>query len=325
MPCTWTHRIDGESVIPLAPGAPTDLHRAWHSDVFEAVRRTIAGGDYTYCKLSECPELKGAQEYLLTLEQLRADFPQIARYVSGETPRFEGGPENLNIQYDATCNLACPSCNRLDLPRYAPSTLRAFSQSITQLGTDLEYIYLAGMGDPFGSPHYHEWLCTVDVDRFPKLRAITLNTNGLRWTEAAWRRIPERTRRFIKSVIVSVDGVSAETIERNRYPAKFADLMDRLRYIASLRRAGELERVRVYFVYQANNFHEMPQMVALCRALGLDSVFFARITNWHRPKEGFAALDVGSSDHPRHSEFVAIARETEKLGDERLEVVMMRP
>jgi len=326
MPCSWLRRIPGESIIAVPPGRPPDLHAAWFSQEFENVRRSVARGDYRYCQLERCPELKGAQRYFLTLSELDERYPRIARYVRGEATRYEAGPEILNIQYDSACNLACPSCSRLQSPRPEPAVLRVFADAIVQLGADLEYLYLAGMGDPFGSPHYYEWLCTVDVGCFPKLREIYLSTNALRWTEEAWRRIPERTRRFIRSVVVSLDGASPETIEANRYPAKYADQMDRLRYVASLRRAGEFQKLRVYFVYQENNFHEMPRMVELCRELGIDSVFFARLSNWNGwPAERFEALDVGHPRHPRHGELLRIAAEVERGADEGLEVVLMRP
>lgn len=325
MACPWLRRVHGVSAREIARDGIPDLRAVWHGAEFENVRRSVAAGDYAYCNLQHCPELKGEQEYFLTTDELRERYPEIARFVSGQTRRYEGGPELLNVQYDATCNLACPSCNRLQAPRLDRATLERFAEAMVQLGSDLRYILLAGMGDPFGSPHYHEWLCTVDLGRFPALRQVLLSTNALRWTEEAWRRIPQRTRIFIRSVVVSMDGASPETVERNRYPARFADQMDRLRYVASLRRAGELDRLRVYFVYQENNFHEMPRMVALCRELGVDSVFFARLSNWNGvPHERFAPFDVGNPDHPRHRELLDVAAETAQLGDDRLEVVLMR-
>lgn len=326
VPCSWVRRIDGESVILPAPGLTPDLPRIWRGRAFDNVRRAVARGDYVYCNLEHCPELKGFQDYFLTMSELRDRYPLISRFVTGEVNTYEGGPEIVNMQYDPTCNLACPSCNRLRSAKPDSATLSAYGNAICELGADLKQIYLAGMGDPFGSPHYHEWLCTLELERFPQLREISLSTNALRWTEQTWRRIPERTRRLIRSVVVSLDGVSPETIEKNRYPAPFADQLDRLRYVASLRRAREFDKLRIYFVYQENNFHEMPDMVALCRELGIDSVFFARLSNWNSwPPERFAPLDVGSASHPRHKEFLSVAAETERLGDDRLEVIMMRP
>jgi len=323
-PCTWLRQRSGVSVLPVADSGG-DLREIWRSEVFEVVRRRIVAGDYHFCNLEFCPEYKGEQKYFLTLDELEARFPAIADYVSGASDRYQGGPELVNIAYDTGCNLSCPSCNRQDLPKLPRPQVAGFARSLDQLADDVKYIFLAGMGDPFGTPHYYDWLRNVDVGRYPNLEEIILNTNGLLWNEATWSAIPGATRARVGTAVISIDGASRETYEVNRWPGKWEDLMTSLPFIASLRRGGELKVLRAYFVYQANNYWEMPAMVQLCRAHAFDVVFFARISNWKgTPARAHEAMDVANQGHAAYQDYLRVAEETARLGDERLQVVVMR-
>jgi MoaA/NifB/PqqE/SkfB family radical SAM enzyme len=231
----------------------------------------------------------------------------------------------VNVAYDTGCNLSCPSCNRHDLPKLPRPQVAGFARSLDQLADDVKYIFLAGMGDPFGTPHYYDWLRNVDVGRYPKLEEIILNTNGLLWNEETWSAIPAATRGRVGTAVISIDGASPETYEVNRWPAKWKDLVTSLAYIASLRRSGELKLLRAYFVYQANNYREMPAMVQLCRDHAFDVVFFARISNWKgTPARAHAANDVANPRHAAHQDYLQVAEETARLADERLQIVVMR-
>ncbi len=323
-PCTWLRQARGTSVLPVEE-AGGDLMEVWRSEVFDNVRRSIADGEYHHCNLEFCPEYKGAQKYFFTAEELRDRFPAIHDFVIGKDANFRGGPEIVNLSHDTECNLSCPSCNRLELPKLNHTQLRGFAETLPQLGGELEYIFIAGMGDPFASQHYFQWLRTVDLARFPKLKEIILNTNGILWNAETWRAIPEATRQKIGTAVVSIDGASRRTYEENRYPAHWEALLANLPFIASLRERGEIKRLRAYFVYQWNNYHELPAMVALCRAHQFDAVFFARIAKWTGISQWMHdSQDVAHPQHSAHQDFLRVAAATAQLSDDQLEVVVMR-
>jgi hypothetical protein len=322
-PCTWLRQVAGVNVLPVQ-GSGAALQDIWRSQIFDNVRRSIARGDYQHCNLEFCPEYKGEQKYFFTLEQLRTAYPAIADYVSGKTHVYMGGPELVNIAYDTGCNLSCPSCNRQQLPKLPRPQVAGFTDSLNQFADDVQYLFLAGMGDPFGTPHYYDWLCNVDVKRFKQLKGILLNTNGIMWNERTWNAIPAATRAMIESAVISIDGASPETFEVNRYPAKWSELTANLQFIASLRRRGELKVLRAYFVYQANNYHEMPSMVELCRQHAFDLVFFARIANWRSiPQAQYDALDVVNPRHGSHQDYLRVAARTSAMTSSDLQVVVM--
>ena len=92
-----------------------------------------------------------------------------------------------------------------------------------------------------------------------------------------------------------------------------------------MRRGGALKLLRAYFVYQANNYREMPDLVRLCREHAFDVVFFARISNWKgAPARAHDAIDVAHPGHQAHDDYLRIAEETARLADERLQIVVMR-
>ena len=323
-PCTWLRQVPGTSVIP-ANEAGGDLMEIWRSAVFDNVRRSIAEGAYHHCNLEFCPEYKGEQNYFFTLEELRDRFPEIHDFVVGKDQTFQGDPEMINMSYDTECNIACPSCNRLELPKLTEQQLRGFAETMPQLGRGLEYIFIAGMGDPFASHHYFKWLCTVDLTSFPKLKEIILNTNGLLWNAETWNAIPETTRRRIGTAVVSIDGASHRTYEENRYPGKWSDLLTSLPFIAKLRTKHEIKKLRAYFVYQWNNYHELPAMVDLCRSHKFDEVFFARLARWTSiPQWAHDAQDVAHPNHQAHGDFVRVAEATQRMSDDQLQIIVMR-
>ena len=324
-PCTWLRQIDHVSVVPIEAGARQSLHDVWHSEPFNNVRRSVVEGEHLYCDLGNCPEYMGEQKYFLTIEEIEKEFPAIGRYINDGANVYEEGPRVVNVAYDTGCNLTCHSCNRLELPKLDRETVEEFGHALSLLGPDIRYIYFVGMGDPFGTPHYLKWLQTVDISRFAKLECMILNTNAIGWTEANWESIPQKTRAMIRTAVISMDGASAASFEANRYPAKFDDMMARLQYISGIRRAGNLDCLRAYFVYQVNNFRELPRMVEIAREFGFDELFFARIRNWRGWSEEYlASLDVTKASHPDNAEFLTIAEQVRAMTDGKLAITVMR-
>jgi len=324
-PCTWLRQVDHVSVIPIESGARQSLEDVWHSETFNNVRRSVVEGEHLFCDLGNCPEYMGEQKYFLTMSEIEKEFPAIARYIDSDRTEYEEGPRVVNVAYDTGCNLTCHSCNRLELPKLDRETVEQFGEALAQLGRDIRYIYFVGMGDPFGTPHYLKWLQTVDITRFEKLECIILNTNAIGWTDQNWLSIPAGTRRLIRTAVISIDGATTESFEANRYPAKFATMLERLEYVSAIRRRGELSCLRAYFVYQVNNFRELPRMVEIARHFGFDELFFARIRNWRGwSDEYLASLDVNRPSHPDHAEFAEIAAKIRTLTDDKLSITVMR-
>lgn len=261
----------------------------------------------------------------MTLPELDERFPAIARFVRGKCESLGCGPEMINMAYDTRCNLSCPSCSRRELPQHPPSVVEEIGEGLRHVGRDVRTIFLAGMGDPFATSHYIQWLRSLDVEDFPSLEQISLNTNALNLTEEAWGLIPEKTRKFVTGVTVSADGAGKATYEENRFPGKWSVFLDRMKYIAGLRRRGEIKYLSIYYVYQVNNFREMPAMVDFAKEHGADAVFFARIRDWRGwGDDVMDRLDVNRPSHTLHAEFSEVAARIEGWEIPGLRITVMR-
>ncbi|HWO43631.1 MAG TPA: hypothetical protein VNO43_17720 [Candidatus Eisenbacteria bacterium] len=143
----------------------------------------------------------------------------------------------------------------------------------------------------------------------PNLRHIHLHSNGLLWTEAMWRTIPEDIRVLIRSCEISIDAARSDTYAINRRGGNFSKLLANLNFISALRRDGPLEFVKISMVVQANNFREMPAFVRLGERFGFDSVYFSQLVNWGTFSDAeFRSRAVHLPAHPAHREFAQLLR-----------------
>lgn len=319
-PCTWLRYYR-----ELFENKDFDVYERWYSQDFDNVRRSIVEGKYHFCDMDNCPEYNnGKQEYFLTLQELEEKYPKIAEFVKNPV-KYNKGPITANLSYDTRCNLSCPSCNRHLLPKFTKDKTKDISNKIISLGKDLEFIYLAGMGDPFGTKHYLEFLKTIDVQKdFPSLDTILLNTNAINFNKKNWESIPENTRKTITYVIVSMDGLYG-IFEKNRYPAKWNTFEEQLKFIALLRKNNEIKHLRIYYVYQENNFRQMLDAVRFCEDIGVNSLFFARIRDWGTIKDESVMdqIDVNRENNPYNKEFKEIAEKIKNYKSNILEEIIL--
>jgi MoaA/NifB/PqqE/SkfB family radical SAM enzyme len=123
-----------------------------------------------------------------------------------------------------------------------------------------------------------------------------------------WRQFPGLPE-MIDVLSVSIDAARAETYERLRRPGKWLPLMKNLELMAEMRRAGSLTHLQINFVVQEENYREIHEFVELGTRLGVDSIWFQRLTNYGAYTEGaFAEADVTSPEHPKHAELLDILR-----------------
>ena len=85
--------------------------------------------------------------------------------------------------------------------------------------------------------------------------------------------------------------------------------MKNLELIAEMRRSGSIRRFQINFVVQEENYREIPEFIELGTRLGVDNIWFQRLTNYGAYAEGaFAKADVTSPSHPKHRELLDILR-----------------
>ena len=278
----------------------------WNSEAAQEVRRSILDGDYSYCSRTLCSFI--SSQKLPRKDEI--EDPTLRGYIDGRVTRLPESPGVFELSYDTTCNLACPSC-RTEIVAAKADEQDAFERAtervILPLLRGAKGGYISGGGEAFASKHNRTILAALNREEFPHLR-IHLITNAQLLTPQRWGAFPNLSE-MLGALSVSIDAARAETYEKLRRPGKWATLMANLEFIAGLRRSGQVPHFWINFVVQKDNFREMLEFVELGKRLGVDKVWFQRVTNYGAYDEAtFADVDVTSPGHPEHAELLEILR-----------------
>lgn len=279
----------------------------WNSDRAVEIRRSILDGDFSYCSRTLCS--------FITAQKLpRKDEvtnPLFRRYIDNHTTMLTESPQELDLNYDRTCNLACPSCrtgiigsNDHEQDVYSQAKDRVILPLLKKLDGVL---YISGGGEAFASKHCRSILSVLNRRDYPGLH-LDLITNAQLLTPQRWSDFPDLAE-MVGTLSVSIDAARAESYEKLRRPGKWSTLMANLEFIAEKRRAGEIRDFWINFVVQKENYREMLEFVELGARLGADNIWFQRVTNYGAYDEAtFADIDVTSPQHPEHAQLLAVLR-----------------
>jgi tetratricopeptide (TPR) repeat protein len=296
--------------VPFAVGNVLDAPSAdavWNSDVAAEIRRSVHDGDFSYCSRTLCSYIAARK----LPSKAEITDPLLRRYIDERSVVLEEVPQMVQLNHDPSCNLACPSCRTEIVTAkadeqdvYAESARRVILPLLRKVNGQS---YISGGGEAFASKHYRSILAALNRTEYPDLY-LYLITNGQLLTDERWRQFPELPE-MIDLLSVSIDAARAETYEMLRPPGKWPTLMKNLELMAEMRRAGSLRRFQINFVVQEANYREIHEFVELGFRLGVDSMWFQRLTNYGTYAEGaFAKADITSPNHPKHTELLDILR-----------------
>jgi hypothetical protein len=280
--------------------------QVWNSEAALEIRRSILDGDYSYCSRTLCSFITAQK--LPRKDEIKD--PLLRGYIDHHTTRLEESPQLVELNYDTTCNLACPSC-RTEILVASADEQDAFALAkdrvILPLLRKANSAYVSGGGEAFASKHTRSILSGLNRRDYPDLD-LHLITNGQLLTPQRWSEFPVLGE-MIGTLSVSIDAASAETYESLRRPGKWSVLMRNLELISGLRRSGEIRDFWINFVVQRDNFREMLPFVELGARLGVDQIWFQRVVNYGAYDEAtFSGIDVTSPQHPDHAELLGILR-----------------
>lgn len=287
--------------FPIGNALTQSKEEIWQSPVARAVRESILDGSFRFCSPMTCwqrfnlPKRSEQPERFAELQRMGVD---------GLVP-----PKHLNLSYDLSCNLSCPSCRNGTI--MATQTEREKLEQVRdQIVLPLlknkvaESVYITGSGDAFGSPHFRGILKEICDPQYGHVE-ITLGTNGQLITPRLWEEFKPLHSRF-RDITISIDGATPETYERLRRGSTWEKLLRTMGVLSQARRAGAIRRIMVNMVVQQQNFLEMRPLVALCQDWAVDGIRFYRIRQWGNVLAGsFMASDVANPLHPQHPEFLA--------------------
>ena len=287
--------------FPIGNAHTQDAKTIWQSAPAQAIRASILDGSFRYCSPMTCYK----RFNLPKRAEHPEEFARLQRIgVSGvETPK------HLNLSYDLSCNLSCPSCRngkvmataeeRLQLDHVRDAIVLPLLES-----KYAETVYITSSGDAFGSPHFRGVLKQLCDHKFEHVR-ITLGTNGQLITPRLWEEFKPLHPRF-RDITISIDGATPESYERIRRGSTWEKLQVSMGILQNARRTDAISRLMVNMVVQEENFLEMRPLLELCKGWAVDGVRFYRIRQWGNVVPGaFMRSDVANPLHARHPELLA--------------------
>ena len=283
------------------------VEEVWNGKSARDFRRSILDGTFEYCREDLCPYLQRIDGPVQRVEDV--SDPDLLEIIRKDLTVVPFGPKDIICCFDQSCNLSCPTCRTHIImeTQHEDAILDIQKKLEDEALKDARLLYITGSGDPFGSPFFRRWLQTMKRSSMPKLETLHLHTNGLLWTPRIWATIPEETRALVKAATISVDAARPDSYAENRRGGNFETLLKRLAFIGDLRRNGPLEYLEIHMTVQLNNFEEMPEFVELGRRNACDRVTFHQMVNWGTfDDEEYAARAVHRTEHPRHSDFLAM-------------------
>jgi MoaA/NifB/PqqE/SkfB family radical SAM enzyme len=281
---------------------------AWNSDSAIEFRKSVLNGSFSYCHIDRCPYI---QNNILPLKKNYGEL--INQFI--ENNYKVNNPRVINLCYDRSCNLTCPSCRKhfmfvkKDTDEYqAKIKLNSVILDFIHRSDDYLQINCSGSGDPFASNIFQDFISRIDADKNKNIK-ILLQTNGVLFTEENWKKIENISKLHHKSILISLDAATEDTYNKIRVGGDWNKLMKNLDFIANLYYDYVLDYVQLDFVVQQQNYHEIPMFIDKARNYGF-GVYFSRLLNWQTwSDEIFKKHDICDVDHPEHKRFLSIVNQ----------------
>jgi radical SAM protein with 4Fe4S-binding SPASM domain len=181
-----------------------------------------------------------------------------------------GMPISVSIEPTTSCNLRCPEC---------PSGLRSFTRPtgmlqgdlfrnvIDQLLPALSYLTFYFQGEPYLNPSF------LEMVKYASGKGIytATSTNAHYLTDDSAR---ETVRSGLDRLIISLDGTTQETYQAYRIGGEMNKVIEGTRNILRWRKELKSKTPHVIFQFLVvrPNEHQVPEVFALAKQLGVDKV-----------------------------------------------------
>jgi len=310
-PFTYTEIADDSQWLCCPSWLPENIKESdnykdnWYSEKSNKIRSSILDGSYKYCDSKKCPYLSALDKGITNNSVFTPKNKFQESNLSDPKARV------INMGFDLSCNLQCPSCrlNFINLKDKDRDRVNFIMSNIeTQLGDDIETMILCGGAEPFFSKTFLTFMKEFDKSKWPSLKHIHLHTNANLWTEVNWNRV-SKIHKYVKSCEISMDAATKNTYENEvRIRGDWDKLMDNLNFIVNI---PTIKRMRFSFVVQTKNYKEMYEFHKLITSITRNKnkkieILFNGISDWgaYPTKQQFLEEEIHNPSHPLYSDFL---------------------
>lgn len=278
----------------------------WNGEIAQEYRQSMLDSTFKNCIATNCPHLLSDTLRVGSPVFEKKDLNILWRKL---TPIDTTGPLVVNLCYDRSCNLSCPTC-RIELVMNSPKSHewnnidKIHKIVMNEIIKDAYRLYITGTGDPFASPFFRSFLQEFDSKKYPKIGMIHLHTNGNLWTKNMWESM-KNVHPYIKTAEISIDASTRETYEIVRRNGDWDMLMDNLDYINTL---DTIEEINLSFVVQNINYKEIFDFEKLKDKLNnipRVRTHYYKILNWGH-MDNFEEMAVWESEHRNYNDFIKV-------------------
>lgn len=286
--------------FPLGNVFEQSWDEIWYGDTATKFRDSMFDGSLRYCKRNWCPHVADAESGIKNY--------QVIPHSESPATWVPQPPVHVNLNYDMTCNLKCPSC-RSDYIHYKGDKLnrliKLHKYVEEQILPQVESIALTGVGDPFMSQVFREFLFNFDSKKYPNIKTVHLHTNGQLFDEKTYSQM-KGLHDINLSTDISIDAASADVYDVVRPPGNWNKLMRNLEFIKKL---DNLVLLGISMVVQQANYRQMMQFVELGESLVYRKrntfVEFKRIRHDpHLTREQFQQIGIDEMPMNMKDEFI---------------------
>lgn len=190
-------------------------------------------------------------------------------------------PRKIYVESTARCNLSCTTCIRNVLAEnLGDMSLPLFRRLLPGFG-NADLINLSGFGEPLLHPEILEMVRLAKEHSGPDTR-VGFNTNATLLTEAVARKLISAG---LDMLIVSIDGVQAETLKEIRIGAQLPQLLTSVEELTKTRAelGCDTFRIGLEFVAMTDNIRELPRLVEVAGQMGVDFVVVSNLIPYTEP------------------------------------------
>lgn len=216
-------------------------------------------------------------------------------------PRAPWYPSRLMIEPSAACTLRCPLCPSGKGVMTRPRTnmpLETYQAIMDEVGGHAVYAQLWMYGEPFCNPSLPDM---IEYSR-KKNVATAVSTNGqhVQTKEEAERLVASG----LDCLIVALDGISQEALEKYRVGAELRKILRCLELIKQAKKdlGSAKPFINVRTVVMKQNEHDLPEIENLARQYGANMV--SRKTAFMSDNWGPEADQCFAPDNPKYQRFV---------------------
>lgn len=247
----------------------------WNGEAAKKFKDSMLDGSLRYCDKNWCPHIADATAGIKN--------PHVVPFERKHSQISATSLKHVNLNYDLTCNLRCPSCRSelIHIKGKELDRVQELHQFVeNNILPDIESIALTGVGDPFMSKIFRKFLQEFETKKYPNIKKIHFHTNGLLFSEEMYNKM-KGIHSLDISLDISVDAASENVYKKVRPPGNWNTLMANLEFIKKLANISELG---LSMVVQKDNFHEMHNFIELGadQIVGKRKVFveFKRLRYW---------------------------------------------